>query len=442
MSSRKRGAQSTWPRFIVALSGGLDSTVLLHLAIGFFGAESVLAVHVNHRLQPAAKHFEAFARKLCRTWGVALAVKRLQGQPQRGDSIEAWARNGRYQALSDLANRHGIAHVLTGHHQDDQVETLLMALSRGAGPDGLSGIAQCRPLNREGVWLHRPLLTCSRAELEVYTSQYSLTWIEDPSNETKSFLRNRIRKDLMPTLTAVLPDFARQASRSMALVAEMAHASKSTLIASPRNDHDTHGAALNRQTLLKRNASEQSLELRAWLKSQGLRAPSQAKLAEIRKQLLLSASAVASLQHDGHTLLRYRDQCRVASLVSPSAGSPQPGQVTQPSLFEPALGPTPGGWSLRLNRFSGRLLIRHKRRIIERETPVALEVHPPKSAQKMRLYANGPSRTLKNLFQEAGISALERQHLPCVSLHGEILFVAGLGTTQASPWKFEFLPDL
>ncbi len=489
------------PKFIVAFSGGLDSTVLLFLCALFFGPEAVLAVHVNHGLQNAAKSFENRARRTCREWGIRLILKRLKASPPKGESIEAWARNARYQALAEVAKEHAIEHVFSAHHQDDQLETLLIALSRGAGLEGLRGIAPNRPLGQ--AMLHRPLLDCSRSSLQAYASEHGLAWVEDPSNQDPRFLRNRIRMELIPALRSTLPGFARQASRSMAHLrqaasrleeANLRHGQQSEPQNQPQEAKPlavlipaAEAASISRKALQALGEAEQAAVLRAWLRERGVKVPSQAKLAEIRKQLLESKVGPVSLPHEGKNLRRVRDRLwieeesaarvgagpragdregsSVGSGVDPKAGkhgSDVRASMTPISAYRTnsanssisaisaisAINPerTARGWICPLPGFRGMLLV--KARVKRGSAPpnerqlAALRVSAPRSAQKMRLEPYSPRKTLKNLFQAAGIPAELRKRLPCISMGEEILFVAGLGTAPDSPWKFEFLPDL
>jgi tRNA(Ile)-lysidine synthase len=430
------------PSVIVALSAGLDSTVLLHLCKRFFGADVLLAVHVNHQLQPAAKDFEAAARRSCREWGIALSVCRLKDQPAPGQSIEAWAREARYRALGEVAQRRQIALVLTAHHQDDQLETLLIALSRGAGLDGLKGIAPQRPLEGSHAILHRPLLECSRAELLAYAEDQGLSWIDDPSNQDPRFLRNRLRRDLVPVLNRVLPQFARQATRSMGHLRAAEGTALDEVALSPTWD---------RRAIVALSPFEQAKWLRAWVRRLGCRSPSLAKLQEMSKQLLHSAASEVQMTHDGQRLSRRvntlgaqsLDQFSAERIASAQTLSVMPSPVAPaPSLGSVArMLPTPAGWIWPLPQFKGQLLLKN-RPGTARQAPECLSIEPPKSTLKLQLQANTPRRTLKNLFQEAGISAPVRRRLPCVLQADQVLYVSGLGTDINSPWLFEFLPDL
>ena len=209
-------ALSPWrnaPAWHIAFSGGLDSTVLLHLLAILAKSETLpplSAVHVHHGLQAVADAWPSHCQSVCDSLGVPLRVMHVHVPP--GASLERAAREARYQAFTEVA-RDGEA-VLTGQHRDDQAETLLFRLLRGAGVRGLAAMPAHRPL--AGGFLVRPLLDVSRAELEAYAGDHQLKWIEDPSNADPRFSRNYLRHRVIPTLTERWP----QAVSSLARTAE------------------------------------------------------------------------------------------------------------------------------------------------------------------------------------------------------------------------------
>lgn len=216
LQSRLRDALRPWlgaPGWCVALSGGLDSTVLLHLLVTWSRQENLpplRAVHVNHGLQAAADSWPAHCQALCASLGVPLQV--LPVQVAAGASLEQAARRARYSALGETLASGEL--LLTGQHRDDQAETLLFRLLRGAGVQGLAAMPADRALG--SGHLLRPLLNCSRAELQDYAETQRLSWVEDPSNTDSRFSRNFLRRQVIPQLTARWP----QAAASMARSAE------------------------------------------------------------------------------------------------------------------------------------------------------------------------------------------------------------------------------
>ncbi|MFJ2467627.1 tRNA lysidine(34) synthetase TilS [Pseudomonas sp. NPDC087615] len=201
----------------VAFSGGLDSTVLLHLLANLAKDQSLpalSAIHIHHGLQSAADAWPAHCQSVCDALGVPLQVERVTVQP--GASLERAARDVRYAVFSALTQANDA--LLTGQHRDDQAETLLFRLLRGAGVRGLSGMPSQRELG-QGV-LIRPLLDVTRAELEAYAQAHQLHWIEDPSNQDRQFSRNYLRHQVMPLLSSRWPQAQASMARSAAHLRE------------------------------------------------------------------------------------------------------------------------------------------------------------------------------------------------------------------------------
>ena len=190
-SSRKRPSAR---RIAVALSGGIDSVTLLHQ----LKDRGVSAIHVHHGLSPNADAWAAFCRKLCKRWGVPLKVYRVKVS-RAGEGLEAAARRARYEAFAE-ANADCIA---LAHNLDDQAETVLMNLLRGAGPRGASGMA--RESRFRGKTLVRPLLDTPRAAIVAYARHHGLEWIEDESNTDEALTRNFVRRSVGPILEQRFP---------------------------------------------------------------------------------------------------------------------------------------------------------------------------------------------------------------------------------------------
>ncbi|TNB78113.1 tRNA lysidine(34) synthetase TilS [Pseudomonas sp. Fig-3] len=201
----------------IAFSGGLDSTVLLHLLASLSKNEALpplRAVHVHHGLQAVADAWPDHCRSVCKALGVPLEVVNVQ--VPAGASVERAAREARYAAFVALLHSNEV--LLTGQHRDDQAETLLFRLLRGAGVRGLSAMPRQRPLGQG--YLLRPLLDVSRAELEAYATQQGLNWIEDPSNDDHRYARNFLRQRIFPVLTEQWPQTSTTLARSAAHLSE------------------------------------------------------------------------------------------------------------------------------------------------------------------------------------------------------------------------------
>lgn len=214
----------------IAFSGGLDSTVLLHLLANAKDLPPLSAIHIHHGLQAAADAWPAHCQSVCDALGVPLRIMRVHVQP--GASLERAARDARYQAFAEVTGAGEV--LLTGQHRDDQAETLLFRLLRGAGVRGLAAMPAHRPL--AGGHLVRPLLDVSRIELEAYAHEHQLQWIEDPSNADPRFSRNYLRHRVFPTLIERWP----QALTSLARTAE--HLSEAQALLDELAGMDLQGA--------------------------------------------------------------------------------------------------------------------------------------------------------------------------------------------------------
>jgi tRNA(Ile)-lysidine synthase len=201
----------------VAFSGGADSTALL-LACADKWPGQVIAIHIHHGLQAAADQFELHCRKLCSQLDVPLLVKKIDARHCQGQSPEEAARRGRYKALETVILHENAALVIKSiaiaQHADDQVETILLALSRGGGLPGLS--AMPATWTRAGLSYHRPFLKVRSSEIRLWLSGRGVEFVEDPTNADENFTRNRIRARLMPALELAMPQFRDTFARSAA----------------------------------------------------------------------------------------------------------------------------------------------------------------------------------------------------------------------------------
>ena len=266
------------PPIAVALSAGADSTALAAAAsLAWPGA--VQAIHVHHGLQPAADQFESHARQLCQQLGMPLWAVRIDARNEPGESPEDAARNARYLALAQAAQSHGLQTVLLGHHADDQVETMLLALSRGAGLPGLA--AMPARFERHGVSFARPFLAVPGAALREWLASQRLGFVEDPSNLDTAFTRNRIRHELLPALGRAFPQFretfarsASHAAQAQALLAEVAC-----------EDLQATGSPPAIDRLRRLSRQRQGNLLRHWLRDVHRTSASAAQMAELLVQV-------------------------------------------------------------------------------------------------------------------------------------------------------------
>jgi tRNA(Ile)-lysidine synthase len=357
-------------RVAVGLSGGVDSMVLLHaLSKKKF---PVTAIHVHHGLSPNADRWAAFCRKLCKRLGVPLTVRRVSVR-KRGKGLEAAARDARYEAFKSVP-----APVLVlAHHLDDQAETVLMNLLRGAGRRGASGML--RESQFQGKTLLRPLLDVPREAIVAYAREHRLEWIEDESNVDESLTRNFVRRRLGPLLQEKYPKWRQNLARAA-------------------------------RHFSRQDSKAQDL-LRNFLEARGLRAPSEAKLVEMLKQLTSQGSRTL-IEHDGARLRVYRGK------VVQEADAPSPVFTPLTWKGEPRLPIPELGGELRFRRVRGKGIAAGTK---------SLRVRLRSGGERLQPDPRRPRRTLKNLFQEAGVPPWERDRLPLIVCGEDLVWVPGLG---------------
>ena len=262
----------------VAYSGGADSSALLHAAAKQWPGQ-VHAIHVHHGLQAAADGFEQHCVRTCAQIGVPLHVVRVDARNLPRESPEDAARQARYRALADTARAEGLRCVLVAQHADDQVETMLLALSRGAGLPGLA--AMPARFERHGMLFIRPWLEVPGAQLREWLAQQGLDFVDDPTNEDMAFTRNRIRGRLLPALEGAFPQFretftrsARHAAQAQALLTALAEIDLASMGGTPR--------LAGLQALPR---ERQANVLRHWLRAAHSGSASAAQLEELLAQV-------------------------------------------------------------------------------------------------------------------------------------------------------------
>lgn len=280
---------TTTPRFVVALSGGVDSVVLLKLLVLFnqqYPDYQVIAHNVNHGLSPHADQWAEFCNKLCDSLGVKLLSSRVTIQKKSRNSLEALARESRYQCFLKQMTDNDI--ILTGHHQDDQLETLLLALKRGSGSTGLQGIRSYQIFS--SGYLVRPLLHFSRQQIIDYAEAEGLTWVEDESNQDIHFDRNFIRHRIAPLLSERWPAMAKSVSRTAQLCQEQQNLNDEVASEDLKQCLEIRlgTETLSITSLMNLSDPRRNNLLRHWLKSNGLDYPSSKQLTVLWKEVALA----------------------------------------------------------------------------------------------------------------------------------------------------------
>jgi tRNA(Ile)-lysidine synthase len=245
----------------------------------------VRAIHIHHGLQDAADQFAKHCQQLCEQLQVPLLLCKVNAKHDAGQSPEDAARRARYSALSEAVHTHpdlkGVKDVALAQHADDQVETLLLALSRGAGLPGLASMPA--QWSREGLQWHRPLLNVPGAKLREYLTQAQVAWVEDPTNQDEQFTRNRIRAQLLPVLEQAFPQFRETFARSASHAAEAQEILNEVAAADLASVLESDSPAI--KALQGLSQARQSLVLRHWLKVQHQTTPSTVQLTALISQI-------------------------------------------------------------------------------------------------------------------------------------------------------------
>ena len=416
-------------RLTLALSGGLDSVVLLHalLALRDQSPFALQAVHVHHGLSPHADDWAGFCGRLCATHAVELSIHRVQVARDDPAGIEAAARRARQRVFAGLDTDF----LLTAHQQDDQAETLLLQLLRGAGPKGLAAMAemQSRPGWRAAQL--RPLLNVARADLLRAAQAQGLAWVDDESNLDTRYRRNALRQQVMPLLARHFPGAGRTLARAAALQADAA----GLLDDLARQDarEAIAGDRLDCAALAHLSIPRARNLLRHFIEQHGQTLPSLRRLDEALHQLRdAHADARVRVNLGQMDVWRYRGGAYLVPVPPPGAG-------TVRWQGEAAVRVPAAGVSVRMDRVNGAGL----RRSVLEACEVTLGVRS--GGERLRLHEGGPRRSLKNLLQEHAIPPWQRERLPLMWCDGRLVWVAGIGFEAdlcASPGEAGVLPQV
>jgi len=397
----------------LGLSGGLDSVTLLSILLELAPALkfSLRAVHVNHGISPNAARWAEFCGGLCTRLGVPLQLESVDISPHRHLGLEGAARRSRHEAFA----RVDADFVVLAQHSDDQAETLLLRLLRGAGLRGLAAMSALRSIPGMRARLLRPLLAVSRAEIETHARLRGLEWVEDESNADTIRRRNFLRRDVFPLLERQFPGARATVARAAAHLAE----ARELLDEMARADFERCAGAEGVNVAGLRGLGEARAKnlLRYWCETKNIEPLSAARTGELLRQLSESRpDARIGLAVPGWTFLRYRERLylrHASETIGRNLCEVWDGANALPMLslggvlkFKPEEG---RGLSLAKLR-AGRVTVRLRQ-----------------GGERLRLDARRPRRTLKNLFQERGVPPWRRDRLPLVYCGDELVSAPGIG---------------
>ena len=394
----------------IAYSGGLDSSVLLHAKARLRPEleHEIHAIHADHGLQPDSGSWSDHCERQCAMLGIRLHKVHLNLQVAAGESLEAVAREARYLAFSKIIGAGDL--LLTAHHADDQVETVLLQLLRGAGVSGLAGMPAIKSWSQG--WLARPLLPFSRQELEQYALDNALSWMEDETNQDVRFSRNLLRQRVVPQLKSRWPGLLKTIARSAGhcasaarLVDELAETDMGTCLgANPWR--------LSMAGLEKLSRIRQENLLRYWIRRQGLNLPNAHKIRRILSEVLTASVASHPLvRWHGAELRRYGGEL----YMMPPLPTPDPGWLV----------PWDGSYPLQLPAGLGQLLVDRQAMGIPENAwhEGRVRVGFRSSGLKCTPAGRSGSRSFKRLCQDMGIPAWLRPLVPLLLVDGEMASV-------------------
>lgn len=397
-------------RLVLALSGGLDSVVLLHILQGLREQHpfELRAVHIHHALSPHADDWADFCTRLCASHALELTCHPVRIAPDDPAGIEAAARHARRQIFAGLE----ADFLLTAHQQDDQAETLLLQLLRGAGPKGLAAMAEShRPPGWLAVQL-RPLLDVTRTEMLAYAQAQGLAWVEDESNQEPRYRRNALRHQVLPVLEAHFPGARATLARAAALQSDAAALLDD--LARLDAEQAIDGERLDCAVLAGLSLPRARNLLRHFIERQGQPMPSARRLNEALHQVIdARQNALVCVRIGAAEIRRFRGGAYVAPVL-PARPEPVCWQG-ETELHQPGLGTlrlqAGVGQGLQLSRLqAGRVVLGRR-----------------EGGERLRVLPQGPARSLKNLLQEHSVAPWLRDSLPVLKCDGQLIWAAGFG---------------
>ncbi len=399
-------------KYLIAYSGGLDSHVLLHLMANVTDDETkVRAAHIHHGLQKEADDWVIHCQSTCTQLDIPLDIFHVDLQETKGKSLEEVARKERYRALYSSLHQDEV--LLTAHHQNDQAETLLLQLFRGAGINGLAAMPKTRKVvfDSKSIQHIRPLLDYSLSSLKDYALKNKLDYIEDPSNQDDAFDRNFLRNQIMPQLRARWLGIDKAISRSATIQAEtklildeLAEKELDSMLSS--KDNTIHIPAL-----LKLSKTKQKLVVRYWINKSGFLSPSEKKLDHIFHDVINAREDAQPLvEWSNIQLRRYQRYLYIMSPLVEHDDSTVIEWNIDSDLEIPALGIS--------------LQSKDIQNLVEKSSKVTVRFR--QGGETLFVPEKGISVSLKNLLHEAGIPPWLRSRIPLVFIDSELKKIIGI----------------
>ncbi len=399
-------------KYILAVSGGIDSIVLAHLfsQVSDIQNKNILIVYIDHGLNEHSAEWGESCAEWSKKIGFKFEYIKVNSRPEKGESVEAWARKVRYDCLMSLMQKDAI--LFTAHHQNDQVETLLLRLFRGAGTRGVSAMQLCRPFS-EGLHI-RPLLNITRADIRAYADLKQLSCIEDPSNQDIKLDRNYLRHSVLPIINKRWPAFLKTIARFIAnqqetsmLLDDVGHDDMSEVV-----DIKTRTIIVSKLKLL--SLPRQKNLLLYFCRISELATPNQVHLQQLLNELLTADEDKEPLVTWSNVeARRYRDRLYI-KLSNELLGLPEQSDLSVNQAIKL------DDESLKLIASQGKGV---KADIINNHK---ISVRFKKGGEKIKPFNQNMTKTLKQLFQEKGVLPWKRERYPLIYIDDELAVVPGI----------------
>ncbi len=399
-------AETCW----IAYSGGLDSLVLLHVLASIQDKikTKLVAVHINHGISKDADLWVKHCQDKCASYAIELQTFSIDLSDKSDKGTEAFAREKRYEVLGNLISSHDL--LLTAHHMDDQLETILLQLLRGSGPDGLVGMPQAREFSK-GILL-RPLIDYSREEIHDYALSESLSWVEDESNKSNKYDRNFLRNKIIPELLTRWPGAlktvqraAKHQAEARSLINEIAGNDLDVVCDSEYIKLDLSGFD-NLSGIRKKNV------LRAWIKKNKLETPNARIIEKIITEVVhANIDRNPCVKWKGGEIRRYRGYLYIMKSLPPHDV-----EMSKPWNLEETLELTSGclkaifgkGHGIKKDMLSNNIV----------------EIRYRQGGEQIKLPGRKETHDLKKLFQEHGVPPWIRDRIPIIYYENKLIAVA------------------
>lgn len=399
-------------KYWIACSGGMDSSVLLHLF--YLNSprlkQPVEVVYVDHRLQQQSKEWGSFCGLLCQQYDFSFSSLEIDEEYKNGFSIEEWAREKRYELLADMMNENDI--LFTAHHQDDQVETFFLHAFRGSGPRGLVAMPGIRKFSNG--FHARPLLSCTRKELQRYANEHQLSWKTDPSNDNIRYDRNYLRKSVLPVIEERWPAFRITIARLVR------HQQEVKSLLDEIADNDLKQAITEKTYVINidaindySNARKKNL-IAYWLKKLDMNLPASRHLNQIITDVLDSEPDKAPcVNWHGVEIRRYRNMLyAMNSLLEHDQSIHYVWKINQPFQLSEE--------SLVASSSKGQGILKE---CIENQT---VEIRYRQGGEKIRPENQSMTKSVKQLFQEKGVLPWHRDRIPLIYIDDQLALIPGI----------------